>query len=234
MINRLSEQEIRDLKSLHKQTKDSKFCDRIKCILLFNDGYTSSEICKILLIDEGTVSNWIRKFKNRTTLYSWLGDDYKMYSGKLSDDQVAQIEQYLSENIMSDSKQLILFIKENMEIEYSESGAIALLHRLGYKYKYTTLVPSGIDPVKQEEFKEIYEDLEENLEDDEVILFVDGVHPQHNTVCSKAWIKEGERIEIKSNTGRSRINIQGAYNPKNQDIIIHEDVTLNADNTLSF
>ncbi len=80
MINKLSEQEIRDLKSLHKQTKDSKFCDRIKCILLFNDGYTSSEICKILLIDEGTVSNWIRKFKNRTSLYSWLADDYKMYS----------------------------------------------------------------------------------------------------------------------------------------------------------
>lgn len=234
MIKKLSEQEIRELRSLHRSTKDRRFCDRIKCILLFDKGYSSAEICEILLIDDGTVSNWIQKFNNRESLYSWLGDNYKNYSGKLNDEQIATVEKYVSENIISDSKQLIVFIEKEMSIKYSESGIIALLHRLGYKYKHTTLVPSGIDPGKQKEFKEKYEDLEKKLETEEVVLFVDGVHPQHNTICSKAWIKEGKRIEVQSNTGRNRINIQGGYNPKTQEVVIHEDITLNAENTISF
>ena len=222
------------MKLLHKQNKDKKFCDRIKSVLLFNDGYSISEISRILLIDEGTVSNWINRFKERTSTVSWLSDNYKLYSGKLIDEQIEIINKFLSENIISDSKNLINYIKEEMNINYGLSGIKALLHRLGYRYKYTTLVPSSIDPLKQKEFKEEYDNLEKNLADDEVILFIDGVHPQHNTVCSKAWIKEGDRIEIESNAGRSRINIHGAYNPHTQEVIIHEDITLNSDNTISF
>ena len=50
-----------------------------------------------------------------------------------------------------------------------------------------------------------------NLKEDEVLLFLDGVHPQHNTKCSRAWIKIGEEKQIKSNSGRRRLNISGAY-----------------------
>ena len=37
---------------------------------------------------------------------------------------------------------------------------------------------------------------------------------------------------IECNSGRERINLNGAYNPNNQDVFIHEDESVNADSTI--
>ena len=47
---------------------------------------------------------------------------------------------------------------------------------------------------------------ERQKREDEVILFGDGVHPTHNIHKTKAWIKKGEEKQIKTNTGRGRLN----------------------------
>jgi transposase len=73
-----------------------------------------------------------------------------------------------------------------------------------------------------------------DLKEEEVLLFLDGVHPQHNTKCSRAWIKIGEQKQIKSNSGRRRLNISGAYDPISQDILVREDKTINAETVMAF
>ena len=79
------------------------------------------------------------------------------------------------------------------------------------------------------------EQLSKILGIDEIIYFADGVHPQHNTQVSNAWIYKGEEKQIKSNTGRSRININGVINPNiPTDIIVGEYKTINADTTIEF
>ena len=88
-------------------------------------------------------------------------------------------------------------------------------------------MPAKIDPEKQAQFKSAYDEFKKNLKEDEVLLFLDGVHPQHNTKCSRAWIKIGEQKQIKSNSGRRRLNISGAYDPISQDILVREDKTIN-------
>jgi transposase len=222
------------LKRLHKQIKDRKTCDMIKCILLLNKGFSASEISEILLIDDDTVRNWQKQFEDQKFFSAWLQNNYKHYSGKLTSDELKMVETFLKDNIISDSKQIIQFVKAEFGITYSASGLVSLLHRLGYEYKNTILIPSNYSPEKQKAFKEMYDELSKNLKSEDAILFGDGVHPQHNTTCSKAWIKKGETQEIKSNTGRSRINIHGAYNPATQEIVIHEDETLNTENTKKF
>ncbi len=86
----------------------------------------------------------------------------------------------------------------------------------------------------QEKFYNEYEELKNNLEDDEEILFMDGVHPQHNSTCASAWIEKGKTKTIKSNTGRRRININGVYNADSQEILINESETINAETTIDF
>ena len=90
-------------------------------------------------------------------------------------------------------------------------------------YVQANLIPAKINFQKQAEFKEAYDEFKDNLKEDEALLFLDGVHPQHNTACSHAWIKIGEEKQIKSNSGRQRLNISGAYNPLTQDILVRED-----------
>lgn len=58
------------------------------------------------------------------------------------------------------------------------------------------------------------------------------VHPQHNTHGSKAWLEKGTETFINCNSGRNRLNINGGYNPKNQDVIYIDDTTINAQSTI--
>lgn len=225
----LTEAEYKELKAMHKKTKDGRERDKIKAVILLSKGYTVQETADILLWNDDTVSRWRDYFMNRKSLTDWLGYSYVGYDGKLSESEQDAVRKYVTDHTISDSGQVQHFILQEFGKVYTPTGVVALLHRLGFVYKFTTLVPSKYDAQEQAEFKKKYEALEKELKNDEVILHLDGVHPQHNTTCTKAWIKKGEVREIKSNTGRQRVNLCGAYNPHTQEIIIHDVKTINAD-----
>jgi DDE superfamily endonuclease len=97
----------------------------------------------------------------------------------------------------------------------------------------TQLIPSKADLEKQELFIEEFRKMEQNLPSDELILFGDGVHPRHNTESTYAWIEKGQEKEVLSNTGRVRVNINGAINPANPtQIVTYDCETINALTTL--
>lgn len=54
-----------------------------------------------------------------------------------------------------------------------------LLHRLGFVYKKTKVIPGKVDLKKQEQFKKEYEELKQNKKEEDRIYFVDASHPQH-------------------------------------------------------
>lgn len=108
---------------------------------------------------------------------------------------------------------------------------VITLHRLGFSYKKTKHVPSKANKEKQEEFLESYKKLRKELKQTEKIYFMDGVHPTHNSMPAYAWIKTGADKEIKSNTGRQQININGVYSPDDQEIIIRDDASINSTST---
>ena len=81
------------LKQIHRRLRDGKKRDRIKAILLLSEGYSSSEISRILLIDNDTVTNWKKRFDSREGLNSWLKDEYKIYEGKLTNQEEKNLNQ---------------------------------------------------------------------------------------------------------------------------------------------
>ena len=89
-----------------------------------------------------------------------------------------------------------------------------------------------IDAEKQKAFIEEYEKLKASKASEDPIYFGDGVHPTHNTEPHYAWIKKGEDKEIRSNTGRERININGAINIETKEAVVRYDDTLNAQSTI--
>lgn len=64
------------------------------------------------------------------------------------------------------------------------------------------------------------------------MYFLDGTHPQHNTRPAYGWIKQGEAKEIKTNTGRKRVNINGALNIEDLSVVTRFDDSINAQSTL--
>jgi transposase len=185
-------------------------------------------------MDDETIKTWINAYEEADSMEDWMKRNYLAYRGKLSEEEEAGVDAFVSRKVISDSKEVKAFIEESFARLYSLSGVTSLLKRLGFVYKKTTLVPSKYDPVRQSEFKDAYEELERTLGPEETILFMDGVHPQHNTTCTSAWVKKGEVREIKSNTGRKRVTWNGVYNPVNRDILLHESETINAEEVLVF
>lgn len=230
----LTEEQKQMLKNIHRQLKDGRDRDKIKTILMLSNGHSQQEVSRVLLIDEDTVRSWRQKYETSKYFTDWLANEYKGYGGKLSVAEEQEVNDFVTKNTITDSKQVQLFIENKFGLVFSVSGVISVLHRLGFTYKKTTLIPSKYDAEKQAEFKAAYEKMEKELPADEVIVFMDGVHPQHNTACTNAWIKVGESKTIKSNTGRERVNLNGIYNPANQDILIHESDTINAETTIDF
>jgi transposase len=228
----LTEEEKTELKKFHKSIRDKNSGDRIKAILMLNDGYSCIEIAKILLLDEKTIRRWKDRYLTRKNITRFIFHDCKGYTGKLSKTELESISKYVEENLISDSKQVRLFIRDKFEITYTKNGCITWLHQLGFTYKQTTIMPSGMNPAHQKKFKENYEEFASQLKEDETIVFMDGMHPTHNLETSRAWIKIGKKKEMLTNSGRQRCNLNGFYNPFTQDVFVKEYPSINAQATL--
>jgi transposase len=56
------------------------------------------------------------------------------------------------------------------------------------------------------------------------IYFVDAAHLLHNAVPSQGWIKRGTTVELKTNSGRNRLNVLGAYSPDDHTLVSIEGI----------
>jgi len=229
----LEPEERKDLIRLGKQIKDVKGAIRVRVILALDAGYTIKEVADILLVDEDTVSKWKKKYEKRQFFSDWLQEYYAGYNGKLTKEQIEEIEGFVKKHTVTDSREVVKFIKEQFDKAYTIPGVTKLLHRLGFVYKQVVLVPGKLDEAKQAVWLQEYKSLEENKKEDEVILFGDGVHPTHNIHKTKAWIKKGEDKQIKTNTGRGRLNINGALDMETMTVTTHFSETINAQETMN-
>jgi transposase len=64
-----------------------------------------------------------------------------------------EIENEITAGVYSTSVQVVKWIKETFEIEYSERGVQRILRKLGFVYKKTTVVPCKADFVEQKRKK---------------------------------------------------------------------------------
>lgn len=227
----LTSEERNNLIIIHRNLRDKKYADRIKAIILFDKGYSKIQICGILLIDKKTLNKIFKKY-NAKGVDGVLTDNYKAYTGKLTKEQEEELKNDVRENTFSTAKEVCEHVRKKYDVVYRVESIVQLLHRLGFSYKKTKQVPGKADKVKQEQFVKKYEGLKENLQENEKIYFMDAVHAQHNSVPAYAWIETGKEKEIKTNTGRERININGVYSPIDHEIIVKQFETINAQTTI--
>lgn len=231
---KLKPEERDELIRLEKQIKDKAIGIRIRIILALDLGYSNQEVSDILLVNEDTVNKWKRKYFKGRLLSDWLQTNHQGYSGRLSDDQLKQVEEFVKDGVITDCQEVVEYIRKNFGVRYTIDGVTKLLHRLKFVYKQTVVIPSKLDTQKQAEFLQRYEQLKAKLKANEKILFMDGVHPTHNTHQVRCWVKKGENKTIKTNTGRSRLNIQGAYEIENTQVVTHFSDTINTVTVIEF
>ena len=219
----LEKSQLELLKELQSNTSDRHTYQKLTTLIMIHNKFSSNTIAENLGIHSSTVNRHYNEYQSIKDFDKYIETHYKPYVGKLSEQQKALIKTYVQTNICQSSLKVLSYIKDSFGIEYKPDSVIALLHRLGFVYKKTKLIPSKSDLEKQEEFIKEFREIEQNLSENELILFGDGVHPHHNTESTYAWIEKGQEKEILSNTGRVRVNINGAINPANPTEIVHHN-----------
>jgi transposase len=227
----LSKRELLELEAFHKTIRDKKIADRLKAIIALGQGIDLSEIAKILLLDESTIYRYWKIYKNKG-IKDLVELNFKGRIPKLREEDEKKLIKHLEENTYTSSKQIVDYVKRKFGKTFTNEGMVITLHRLGFSYKRPKVIPSKADSSAQKEFIDRYKKLREDLKSNEKIYFMDGCHPTHNVISSYGWIKKGSDKEIKSNTGRKRINLNGLYSPLDMEILVIEDETINAQSTI--
>lgn len=213
-------------------TRDKVAYMKLSVLVMLDEGLTQEMTATLLGIGLGTVNKCKRKYED-DGLDKYLDKHYVPYSGKLTDEQLVMLEDQVSDGMYSTCTQIIDWIENNFGIRYSESGLRSILHKLDFTYKKTTSVPGGLDSAEQAAFLfQLEPFLAETDPETEVVCFMDAVHPQHNTRSDYVWTKRGQKKEVSSNTGRKRLNINGAMNAHApEEVTVVESECINAQST---
>lgn len=231
----LSAEEIQELHVARlsaKSCKDVNAAYKIHAIILLGSGMTSTEVSNVLFINIDTLGTYAKKYVkggvNELCQTNYLGRQ-----PLLDDKQQALLVVELNSKIYLTTKEVQDYIAVTLNVSYSISGINALLTRLGFVYKKPKLVPSNPDIDEQELFLKFYEEFMSNKKPEEKVFFVDAVHPQHNSMPAYGWMLKGSETELKSNSGRSRLNIHGAMDAETYETtILYSEATVDGDSTI--
>lgn len=223
----LTDKELDDLEFEHRHTSDKRYADRVKTVYLLGKGWSVTKIAEALLIDRETVRNHFKRYR-KGGLPALQKHDAGGSDAALNEEQRQALDLHLREQLYLTAKEIAHYVEQTWHISYSESGMTQLLHRLGYVYKKPKLIPGKADADRQRAFIEQYQALKAEKTPDDPIYFMDTTHPHHNPIAGYGWIKRGQAHEIRSNTGRQRLNINGAIDCVSLRSIVRYDDTINA------
>lgn len=230
----LTDQQVVQLKLAHKQTREKRLADRIKAILYIHFGLSYTEIAKLLLFDEVTVRRYFKQFTEKG-IEGLLEYRYTGGQSRLTAVQETEVKTYFEKHTPRTAKEAVNYLLKTYGVVYSVIGVSKLLHRLGFSYKKPKIIPGKVDLLKQKAFLKTYEETKANLGPNDRMYFLDATHPQHNTQPSYGWILKGKAHDkyIKTNSGRQRLNLNGALNFKDKTAIVREEATINAQAMIS-
>lgn len=227
---KFSEEERKNLIAKHKREHDKRTCDRIKAVLLYDKGYTYQHIAEILLLDDETVRRHLEDYQRFQKLKTQNGGS----ASHLHPDQTAKLIAHLEAKTYLHAKEICGYVHKTFNVLYTVSGMIQWLQKNNFRYKKPHGVPAKADLAKQAAFIQHYTELKNTIKPDEIILFGDSTHPQHQTKLSFGWIKKGMRKCEKMTACQKRINFIGTIDLKTHHVEYQKVDWVNTDSLKAF
>lgn len=220
------------LMQVHRQERCKKDADRIKAVLLSDDGWTQDQIASALFIHISTVQKHLEDYM--------AGDRLKSIPQKgaepiLTKEESQVLLNHLEDNIYTKVKHIQAYIKNTFQKEMGLSTIRNWLKANKFSYKKPVLRPKGADPEKQQEFISDYEKImTEAVLNGDPVLFGDAVHPTQQTQAVYGWIKKGKDKEIETTGARKRVNLMGALNLSTMRLVKRSFETINGAAAVEF
>jgi transposase len=226
----LTEEQIISLEAQHKAEHDGRIRDRIKAVLLNDKGWTYTQIAQALLIHETTVWGYLSDYLREEKLKPSSGGSHS----KLNEQQTEELIIHLEQNTYPSTKEIIEYIKLTYGVSYTQQGMHDWLSHHRFSYKKPKGIPAKFNAAHQAEFIKKYDELKATLGQNELILFMDSVHPTQETKITYGWIRTGVEKLIATVASRKRINLTGAIDLSTMSVLTCEYETINGSSTINF
>ena len=209
---------------------DALVWKRARAFLLLDAGEDAGTVCRILDIGPTVLTEWRFAFAGAGLPFFGL-NDYSQRQGHLTLAQEQAAKDHFSEHPACNADEVCAHILAEYGQSYSPSGAAKLMRRLGFEYKKPRLLPSQANEPKQAAFIASYEGLMRSIAADEMVVFSDAVHPEHQSRPAHGWFPKVQKTALKASSGRKRLNIQGALNLETFQFTFVEGEKINAQTT---
>ena len=172
----------------HRRERDGRIKDRIKVVLLRDDGWNYESIAEALFLsDEGV----------RQQIQDYMKSDGKKLAPEnggsksfLTQVQMQRLVAHLESHLYATVSDICHYVHKTYNIHYSVSGMTDWLEKNKFTFHRPCGVPSKANQEEQTKFVAHYEKLKRDLPEDEHIIFMDGAHPIHAVRFTKGWIKK--------------------------------------------
>lgn len=202
----LTEEQIRILREAHYSCRLRKPADRIKAILLLNDGFSYEQVAKILMLDSITIRRYEKQFESvgvdGLIECRYLGSD-----GTLTKMQEMGLITHLRNHTYQTVKEIVIYAQKHYRKSYSIEGMTHLLHRIGFVYKKTKQVPGKVNledmaitvlsekTIDTEAMKRLVMEIEKKQTKGTIHLLTDNASHNHS-YQSQDFLKNHKRVHI--------------------------------------
>ena len=211
--------EILKLKKYRDKQSNARLKIRFIAFLMLARGYKPKNITNVLGLTIQTIINWLQIYIDKG-IEALNCFKYKPKKCHLDGNQILQLKTWVKKNNPGKIKQVAQYIQDNFNVKYDNESVRIILIKNGLKVIRPKIIPG--DPPSEEKQKECIDDYFERKEackTGTIFLFGDGMHLVHQNIPALCWGDPKDPPIIKTNTGRMRLNILGAYNPDDHSFL---------------
>jgi transposase len=201
---------------------------RMNVLLLLDDGWEMGRVAEALFLDVRTVEEYLRLYiASGASAVGALGYKGHPFS-QMTKPELSALKAHMAEQMYMTSQAVCAYVEKTFGHVYTPNAMTKLLKRLGFSYKKPKRFPAKADREAQATFlKETLEPLVAQASENTPLYFMDAVHAQHNSVPAYGWFLKGEETFLKSNAGRTRVSINGAFCLHDKSVIHRQDARIN-------
>jgi transposase len=213
-----------ELEARHKKERDGRIRDRIKAVLLCNEGWSQIQIAQALRIRPETVHDHLKDFINDQKLKPENGGS----ESHLNQEQTAEVIRHLEYQTYMKVYDICAYIQQSFDVKLTVSGMTKWLHKQGFSYKKPKATPAKANLEQQAVFIKYYEKLLNTLPENEPVEFADGVHPTMATKITYGWIRKGTDKPIMTSSSKTKMNLFGSISLETMNITIDAYETIDS------
>jgi transposase len=208
-----TDDETSQLREYRDKQRDDRLKLRFVALLLLVEEVAIEIVASVIGKSVSTIERWGDHYLTQgiDSLNSFQYTPKRPY---LTPAQIEQVVTWVTTTNPAKTKQVKAYIKEQFKVTYSVEAVRQLMHKHGLKRIRPKTQPGKPPTVEaQQEFVATYTQMKAEAEPGTPFLFLDAMHLVHQNTPGLCWGDPTNPPVIKTNSGRKRLNILGAYNP---------------------